>query len=920
MNSSRPTRDVHHRSHAGVPARAVRSFAVLLLFTAAACRSSAPVPLPPVPVEATDLVFAADAALRSRPERPEEAARAASRAAELAPDWVAPRRLLDEIARVGLQGVAALADHRARLASAPENPVELYLAGRLEGPTGTPRLEQAARLAPSLSFAHHGLAYAAASRREWSRALESGRTALACARDPWERTFFTLALARHLAGAGRRDEALALLDDRARQLEAEAARPTESRARAAHPTASNDPTAQRAISLLGSDTLSSDMPGSRSSPAPNDATPSARAHEHAALVCLAVQIGLEATDRELRQRAYERGLEVLRREPLTDADVEDLASAMSSSLLSEDPLNQRLALALAAQPGAAREILRARELRSNASPRLARASTARALELVGRPDARGAGARTARFAAGQFAEAVERWRDELPGAVLDLDGLPTRPELRRVVLAARAQAAAQDPAARAAALTELGESLIAAGWFREARAVADALAPFDVVGAMRLENRALAGGVALIDLDRVIARVDRAAARTLPRARPETDDPRSLRPPGRSVLLESEAPDGSVRDLDGLLGALAHVLAQADVHLGGSIDTAQLRGALLASPRLAYGGVADLVHPGPTFGPEDGRDGRGTPGDPVPGLAAEFARLGRFVLCGQLLGQAPDATVLPLLGFETRAGEHLGVEWHGTIAWCEAADVPGRAGRMGAQISAAALHEGYWVDVDSVRQELNAWDALHRRFAPPGARGGLRAALDAPGLRLPADAGRRERRSLDALLGEANRVRLAVMVDRQEEGGALGRVTLDDLVHATAVHEEGHLCDRTRFLPVSDHLWAVLGFLFDCGFVPQHVGEELEYRAQLTCLAEVSDPRIALAQVLDAAEGGAGITPHAAGYRRLLEDLIEAIDDAPQAVPGVDRAFVLVHQLHRVPPEDLRALARVVARRKGLLR
>jgi hypothetical protein len=308
-----------------------------------------------------------------------------------------------------------------------------------------------------------------------------------------------------------------------------------------------------------------------------------------------------------------------------------------------------------------------------------------------------------------------------------------------------------------------------------------------------------------------------------------------------------------------------------------------------------------------------------------------MAAIGRFALIGEPAGAGgPDGTILSGLLVERRSGEHLGVPWSGTIAWCEGADVRSRIERAGARISAAALHEGYWLDVQAVRGELGVYRSLAREF---GGKDGARRAVEAlasAGLPLESthpDHRRSERRRLFAVLGEASRVRIAVLLDRStaDEPGMAGRVSLDELVQVTATHEEGHLTDRTRFLPLSKHWTKALALLLDCGFSPTRVAERLEYRAQLVALCDVPDPRIPLALTLDAAESeGQGPTAHAAGYARLLGDLVGVFDERLAAraedFPEIDPQRTLVHQLHRRPAEVVRTLARELARKQGMVR
>jgi hypothetical protein len=250
--------------------------------------------------------------------------------------------------------------------------------------------------------------------------------------------------------------------------------------------------------------------------------------------------------------------------------------------------------------------------------------------------------------------------------------------------------------------------------------------------------------------------------------------------------------------------------------------------------------------------------------------------------------------------------------------------------RLGARISAAALHEGYWLDVQAVRGELANYRSLAAEFGAPEASARMKAVLASGGLPLESkheDHRRIERRRMRVGLGEASRVRLAILRDAASEadGRTLGEMTLDRLVQATATHEEGHLTDRTRFLPLSKHWREGLALLLDCGLRPARVAERLEYRAQLVALCEAPDPRITLAQTLEAADGdGGGRTSHEAGYSLLLEDLLLVLDErvAERAAewPEIDPSRTLVHQLHRLGPERVRELALELAKRKGMSR
>lgn len=881
-----------------------------------ACRTQPERAAPRIAPEASAALARAQAHLRERGDGARDSARVElERALAIEPRWVAPQRLLDELAREDLRGVEVLARHRDEIARDERDAAALYLAGRLEGRAGEPRFERAVRVDPSFAWGWHGLSWSAQQAGELEESLAHARRALALAADPRERTFFTQNLARLLTAVRRYGEAAEVLAARSKE---------------------------------------------------DDVAP----HERVALAVQGVLLALRSEDLRLSAAAYERGLELLAQESLAESEVLELVPRLRDAPKLDDPEGHRLLLALSACSSPARDRLRA-ELLLDASPTplalglLDRESASDELALPG-----GALLRAARFWSRDYAGAVERWLAELPRVVLDDRGAPREPALAEVVAAARAlapQAAASSAAegnalrgvryggslepvldtdraasttseARRTRLAALGEALVAAGWFREARAVAAELAEHDLSTALALDARALAGIELVQGISQQLRRVDfRALFGTLQRSRRGHED-------AWRTLLGPNSDRPVARDLDEVLASLAPVFARANRYLGGETDVAALERELVHSPRLSYAPVGELVHPGPLFSAGDARDGLGAQGAAVGGLSAELARIGRFALLGEVAGGGgPDGTMLPTLWTEPRAGEHLGVRWSGTIAWCEAAEAKSRAGRAGARISAAAVHEGYWLDVDAVREELAVWRALARAFAGADGRARARAVLAERGLALPQDAAAfdedverlaRSRRSSESLLGEAQRVRLAVLVDRAGAAGelaaggarsALGSVGLDELVAVTATHEEGHLCDRTRFLPLTRNLPAALAFALECGFSPQRIQEMLEYRAQLTALCDVADPRIPLAQVLDSADATAGaITPHAAGYARMLDDLLAVLDGAlardPKAYPEIDRERTLVHQLHALGAEEVRGLALELARKKRLPR
>jgi hypothetical protein len=794
----------------------------------------------PVSSEASAAFEAARAWARSEDPLARERARdAATRARELAPDWVAPRRMLDALDTEDLLGLDALAERRAELARACDDGALLYLVGRLEGERGAAHFERAARVAPGLSWAHHGLGWVAAQRREFAAAAAHSARALELARDPWERTYFTGALARYHVLAEEPRKALEVL-----------------------------------LSRLKLESL-----------APLDR----------------VELGVQAASIELSmyfqpeyQRGWERALELLRGSDLSEVEVEDLVRRMRI-FRSSDAALLELQLALASRPSAARDRARA-EILLEARP------SALALGLLrraGHGAAMGSGPllRAARFAAGQFGPAVDEWLADLPKAVLDERGLPLDARIARVVELARACEAERS----AERLAQLGDALVEAGWFREARSAAAALAVFDLERALALDDHASAAQQLLADLQRVS--IERKSARASGRSQPE--------PPA---------------SLDALLDSMAEVFARANVLRGGETDVERVKEALRSSPRVSYAGMATIVHPGPVHSRADESAGLGVLDSPVPGLAAMLDELGRFGLFGKLLGDDVDGTILARVAAQARSGEHLGVPWNGMVVWCEGADLRSRAGRLGAEISGAALHEGYWIDLESLRRERAPWVDFEKRMWGTSGAERIERALATRGLEVRASAVqraelRRERRDVSTSLGSADRLRLAVLRERRAAGRA--GISLDELLEATAVHEEAHLCDRTRFLPLQRNLGRIAALALRSGLSGEGISRRLEYRAQLVALCCVSDPRVPLVSVLRSAEGGASdVTPHGDAYRELLVDLVALLDAELEREPSawleISPERVLVQQFHRLSSESVRRLALELARREGL--
>ena len=478
------------------------------------------------------------------------------------------------------------------------------------------------------------------------------------------------------------------------------------------------------------------------------------------------------------------------------------------------------------------------------------------------------------------------WAADLPGAVVDAEGAPRDPVLAALVDSVRAGAVG--PRSRESD-RDVAAQLLAAGWFTEAIGWSGRMAEGDPEGAEAVELAGLQGRAALAALLNLGRRLDATAAFA------------SAAGAGRKV--ESAA------DLHNEVARILERTGWMEIPEGG-----------VRSPVIGYGPAGSIVHPGPAFSDEDGRLGRGTPGDQVPGLAAAFQEMGRFALVGRGAGQGgPDATVLRRLHAEVREGTHLGRPFRGTVVWCQGADVPGRFSRRGGAIAGAALHEGYYLDLQVIAAEREYWRALRSRFLVAAETPDLQALGSA--LVAPAPSSARPDEIAPAL-GAADRLRLAVMWE--PEGASLEVPGLEDFCAGVAAHEEAHLCDRMAWYPLTaTRVLRLLAFAGGQGFSGARISEAIEERAQLVAMASLEDPRLLWVDLLDAAEEslGGGGAPHGRAYRRLLGRLLrrmqrESLGGGWADLPG--RGARLVDRLHLARPEALRALALREARSMGL--
>lgn len=797
----------------------------------------------------------------------------ARRAATLAPDWAAPGRFLDRWSyRPGLTLPDRFAEHLA--AAQLGDSRACYLAARLGGAESGALFERAAELDPNLSWAWHGQAWTASRARRLEAAIAAGRRALTLARDPSEAALFSWSLATYLDASKQEAEAIGVL--------------------------------RGALGTQGELAL--------------------RVPERAMVGALLADLLLEDEVLLLQAEGVERAIHWIASPWVTERERLKLVEGLlgvGHGLVSGAEIELALAQGAAALTGegqrAVSELLVSLRQGSQARPaspgwraRLVEGFSPQSPWTQGprtqSPRTQGVDRRGTDLQGGalnggasdalRLAKSdgpalgleglLEAWCSDLPAAVKDDGGAPLSPALVALLEAVRSLDH-ESPTREQS--REVGRRLMAAGWFSEAVGWAASIAPGDPEGAQDLEVAALRGRAAMGALLNLGRRLD-------------------------AMKAFASASGGAERITSAteLHDEVARVLERAgwmEVPEGG-----------LRSPVISYGPAGSIIHPGPSFSEEDGQLGRGTPGAPVPGLAAAFEAMGRFALVGRGAGQGgPDATVLRRLHAQRRSGEHLGRRFDGVAIWCQGADVPGRITRRGGAIAGAALHEGFYIDLEVIASEREYWAALLKAFSGPGGapdRPALSRALAAPSPSLARVT------SLEPALGAADRMRLAVMCDR----GAAAPVVppMDLFCEGVVAHEEAHLCDRMAWYPLTaTRVLRLVAFAAGQGFSGGRIGEALEERAQLVALAVLEDPRLMWVDLLDAAgqKFGGGGAPHGAAYRRLLGRLVERMQAESQEggwadLPGVGARWI--DRLHLVAPEDLRALAQREASSAGLTR
>ncbi len=272
-------------------------------------------------------------------------------------------------------------------------------------------------------------------------------------------------------------------------------------------------------------------------------------------------------------------------------------------------------------------------------------------------------------------------------------------------------------------------------------------------------------------------------------------------------------------------------------------------------------------------------------------LVRELARSGLLLVLGQRSGGPPEAMLAELVRREPSARVRVrGAEVEREVAWIGTRHLSGyQEWAGGGDLAGLALQGLVLVDLHAIARWEGEIARRRAKLAPWRSEILMEPALDdAPVTAIDDPAGVEERLYLEGPL---------------------------DLKGEVLKHEEAHLVDADRHLPVLEHPFRNFELALKGGFDGSEILALLERNAQLAAIAEGPAPRAALATCCAALSRG---DAHGTGYGRIVEAFVDEIDARPARYPEIDPSRVIVQQLHRLSDAQIRALARETTERWGL--
>ena len=272
-------------------------------------------------------------------------------------------------------------------------------------------------------------------------------------------------------------------------------------------------------------------------------------------------------------------------------------------------------------------------------------------------------------------------------------------------------------------------------------------------------------------------------------------------------------------------------------------------------------------------------------------LVRDLAGFGLLLVLGQRSGGPPEAMLAELVKREPRARARVrGVEVEREVAWIGTRHLSGyQEWAGGGDLAGLALQGMVLVDLRAIARWEGEIERRRARLSPRREEILAEPALDDPSTK-----------AVDDPAGVEDRLYLVGPLDLKGE---------------VLKHEEAHLVDADRHLPVLSHPLRNFELALKGGFDASEILALLERNAQLAAIAEGPAPRAALATCCAALSRG---DPHGVGYGAIVEALVEEIAASPDRYPAIDTSRVIVQQLHRLSDAEIRGLARGIQEAWGL--
>ncbi len=289
--------------------------------------------------------------------------------------------------------------------------------------------------------------------------------------------------------------------------------------------------------------------------------------------------------------------------------------------------------------------------------------------------------------------------------------------------------------------------------------------------------------------------------------------------------------------------------------------------------------------------------------DPDPrsgsGLARYFDRFGTFFVVGKRPWEGPEAFALERIadGREEVAGRDV----YRVVG--EHLLIPSRTEHAGGEIAGFAFDTFIALNADRARSGAEAARSLWERSAGAGSE-----LLDDP---LLAAADRAERLDVREPLSLAARATFRCF-DAWLSAGRPAEQYAGLMLDCVEAHEQAHIQDAARFLPLWADLGRKLGLLWGLRFSPARVEAWLEERAQAQALAHASSPLAVLAATAPLLPLSAAAAPHVRGYQDLTRRLVLEVEEHPGAYPEIDLRYAILAQLDRLGDAGLRRLGQSV--------